>query len=95
MTILATLAQYHMNNGDHMDGGWGWAMMVLMFVALIAVLALVVWVVRTLGGSHSHGAHAVGSPPPETPMQILDRRLAAGEITPEEHKDRSAMLSGR
>jgi putative membrane protein len=95
MATLTTLAQYHMNNGDHMDGGWGWGMAVLMLIALVAVVALVVWVVRSSGGAHAQATHAVGGGHAETPMQVLDRRLAAGEVTPEDYKERAAMLSGR
>lgn len=95
MATLTTLAQYRMNNGDHMDGGWGWGMAVLMLLALVAVVALVVWVVHSSGGAHAHAAHPSGSGLAETPMQVLDRRLATGEVTPEDYKERAAILGGR
>jgi putative membrane protein len=91
MATLITLAQYRMNN-DHMDGGWGWGMAALMLIALIAVVALVVWLVRSTSAGHSHPQHAAAAGAGETPMQILDRRLAQGEIAPEEYKERAAIL---
>jgi hypothetical protein len=35
------------------------------------------------------------APEPETPKQILDKRLARGEITPEEYRQLLADLGGR
>ncbi len=86
MTTLSVLAQY-MHDGDNMDGGWGWAMFVLMAIAVVTVVALVVWVVRTTA-IHPHGA----ANQTETPRQVLDRRLAAGEITPDEYHERATIL---
>jgi putative membrane protein len=97
MATFSTLAQYHMDNGDHMDGGWGWAMAALMILVVLAVVALVVWLVRSNSGSHAHiqaspASTGAGS---ESPMQILDRRLAEGEITPDEYHERAAILAKR
>lgn len=90
LRALVTLAQYGMDN-DHMDDGWGWAMAVMMVVALLVVVALVVWLVRTT----ALGRASEAAPPvPETPQQILDRRLAAGELTPAEYEERRALLGG-
>lgn len=72
-------------------GGWGsmtpfgWVLMVVLWVAVIAV---VVWAVA---GIFPGGAPGSGSPPPErredgdreSPEELLDRRLASGEIDPE------------
>lgn len=88
MSTLITLAQYRMND-DHMGSGWGWAMAALMVVAVVAIVALVIWFVRSTSASHPR---AQSGPPLETPTEILDRRLAIGEITPEEHKERAAIL---
>ncbi len=94
MGTLFTVAQYRMDSGDHMDGAWGWAMGAFMILAAIAVLALVVWLVRSTTASHSHPHAGLpgAAPAGETPWQILDRRLASGEITPEEHRERAAIL---
>ena len=95
MATLTTLAQYHMDYGDHMDGGWQWGMMALMVIAFLAIVVLVVWFVRSTSASHAQSAHTAGGEQAETPMQILDRRLAQGEIAPEEYEERAAILSGR
>jgi uncharacterized membrane protein len=65
--------------GGMMQGGmmglWGLIGLVLL-VGLAAVVALgVIWLVRRSGSV---------SPATETPLEILKRRLAEGEITPEQ-----------
>ncbi|MCL4545009.1 MAG: SHOCT domain-containing protein [Chloroflexi bacterium] len=64
--------------------GWGWLVMVIGFLAMVAVIVavvlVVVWLVRALTGSPSTGMER------ETPMEILRRRLAAGEISHDEHE---------
>ncbi len=93
--MLVTLAQYHMDYGDHMDGGWGSGMFAALLLVALAVVAFVVWFVRSSSGAHAQAPHAAGGVATETPMQILDRRLAQGEISPEEYKERAAILGGR
>jgi putative membrane protein len=88
---LSTLAQDRIYS-DHMNGAWGWGMATVMILAVVAIVALVVWLVRS---THvSHGPAHPAAAPPETPTEILDRRLARGEIAPEEHRERLAALSG-
>ncbi len=62
-----------------MQGGMMGGMMLIGFVLLVglaAVVALVViWLVRRSGGVN---------PATETPLEVLKRRLAQGEVTPEE-----------
>ncbi len=92
-TLVAPLAQQYFKDygyGGHMGNGWGWAMMALwMIIAVVVVVALVVWFIRNQNSSHMGAA---GGPGVETPLQILDRRLAIGEITPEEYEQRAAIL---
>lgn len=90
MTFLMPLAQYHMDYGDHMDDGWGWAMAIAMVIIVLAAVALIVWVVRSSVAGRTSDAAA---PSRETALDILDRRLAAGEITVEEHRQRADVLS--
>ena len=62
------------------DGVWmnGWGML-FMIVFWAAVVALIVWVVLRLATpSRVDG-------PRESPRQLLDRRFASGELTPEEY----------
>lgn len=94
MAALITLAQYRMYD-DHMDSGWGWGMFALMVIAVAAIVVLVIWLVRSTSISIAHSGRTPEGAPTETPMQILDRRLAQGEIAPEEYKERAAILGGR
>lgn len=73
-----------------MDGAWGWVMGVFMALVLVAVVAVVVWLVR-----RAQPHHARPQERDETAMDILDRRLASGEITPEEHHERAEILRRR
>jgi len=97
MTSLIPLAQYRMYE-DNMDNGWHWLMAVVVFVMLVLVIGLVVWLVRSASTHRAHAAHAGPAPgaattaATETPLQILDRRLAEGDITPEDYQARSALL---
>lgn len=92
MPSALTIAQYRMQYGDHMDGhnGWGIAAFVMAVLVVLAVAALVVWLVRAGGSTR---APADAQPVKETPMEILDRRLALSEITPDEYKERAAILA--
>jgi putative membrane protein len=63
--------------------GWGWLAMLLGLLAMLAFIAVLVvggiWLIRTLGSTG--GTHIDRA----TPTEILRRRLAAGEISPEEY----------
>ena len=54
-------------------GAWGWAGMAFMSLFWIGVIALLVWGVLTV----ARGSGRADSP---SPREILDRRLARGEI---------------
>ncbi len=77
-----------------MDGwsngmGAGWVFMVLAWVALIV---LVVWAIGQLFPARSAGDSQERAP--ETPQEILDRRLARGEIDTDEYaRLRDALIS--
>jgi putative membrane protein len=67
-----------------MMGGWGYGMgaggWVLMSVVWLLLIAVVVWaVIRLFPRSEDRAPE----PPPERPEEILERRLARGEIDPE------------
>lgn len=85
MTILALFADVEWNG--HMNDGW-WVVMIV-GMALFVVLAVlgVIWLGRDLTRSSSQRAAAEADP-----LAVLDRRLAAGEIDPEDYRERRAML---
>jgi putative membrane protein len=80
-------------DGFHMDGDFGAGWWIVMMLGMILfwglVIAAIVWVVREL--THSRAAHAAS----ETAAALLDRRLASGEITTEEYRERTALLAER
>jgi putative membrane protein len=88
---LTVLADSDWNN--HM-GNWGagwWILMAAMMVVFWGLVILgVVWVVRSLGTGHHHHTQTAGSA-----VEVLDRRLASGEISPEEYRERRDALSER
>lgn len=62
-------------------GAGGWILMTVFWVALLAVI---VWAVTQL----------FPSTPRSSPLDVLDRRLAAGEIDSETYQQARAALSG-
>ncbi len=84
-----------MINGYGMGGG-GWIVMLVVWAALIGLIAFAV--VRLVGSSRGGpdgGGEADDAP---APREILDRRLARGEIDPDTYSavvDRLAHSSGR
>lgn len=66
--------------GHHMGTG-GWIFSILATVIFVAlIVALIVWMVSS--NSRSDGSSDVTG---ESPRDILDRRLASGEITVEQY----------
>lgn len=83
--------------GPHMMGGGGWYGMifgpVFMILALAAVIAVVVLLVRWLGGPWYYGSQPPYSPPPgRTPLDMLKERFARGEIDKDEFEERRRVL---
>lgn len=74
---------------SHMDG-WGagsWVLMSLGMVVFWALLVVaVVWLVRSLSDG--------GSRRPLSAAELLERRLAEGEISVDEYRQRKDALSG-
>ena len=71
-------------------GPLGWLAMVVFWLIL---LGLIVWlVVRLVPGSSGGATHASG----ESPLEILDRRLARGEVDLETWQaQRAALIAAR
>lgn len=69
-----------------MMGGWGWGMGLWGGLGMVLfwglIIGLVVWLVVTLTRSGQSGASR--SAQPDTALETLRRRLAAGEITAQE-----------
>ena len=88
---LVVFAQNNDWNDPH-DGGWWIVMGFGMIVFWVLVIALVVWLVRTWSPVH----HAAGQPPagPQSPLDVLDHRLADGAISVEEYEQRRRILAG-
>ena len=79
-----------------MHGGWGWGWMSLMMAMMLlfwgAVIVAIVWLIRGTGPAASARERDVSR---ETPLEILDRRFAEGEISEEDYRARREVLAGR
>ena len=60
----------------------------IFWIAIVAALAWALW------GRRERGAEDIDRPAErrETPLELLQRRLASGECTPEEYERRKALL---
>ena len=78
--------------GPHMWNGGLWMFVgpLMMIVFIAAAVAVVILMVRWLGGS-GHGT-APHLPPGRTPLDILKERFARGEIDKEEFEERRRVL---
>lgn len=63
----------------------------LLFLAVIVILAIVV--IRALTGSSSLRKPVATAAAAETPLEILARRFAAGELTAEDYQKARDVLS--
>jgi putative membrane protein len=80
---LGALAQA--SGWDHMSGwggGWMWLWATLTMLSWTAIIAAAVWFVLRAGRERSGGRA----------RHILDERLASGELTPEEYRERRDAL---
>ena len=79
--------------GDHMDSGWGaggWIMMILFLLIVVGIAVVVVWTIRT--GPIRTTVEAPSKAPGAE--DVLANRLAHGEISPEEYRERLEALRG-
>jgi putative membrane protein len=70
------------------DGGWGVLMILGMVLFWALVIGGVVWLLREVRGSREGRVEA-----DQDPLKILDRRLADGSITPDDYRERRAVLT--
>jgi putative membrane protein len=80
-----------MFNGFHSMGAGGWVLMALFW---IAVVALIVWLIARLTATAADRPGAADRRS-ETPREILDRRLARGEIDQETYEQLREQLDPR
>jgi putative membrane protein len=71
------------------DGGYGW--MVVVMLGWVVLIGLAAWALVALTRSTDSSPADEGP----TPRQILDRRLAAGEIDHDEYFQRLRLLDSR
>ena len=85
------------DGGDRMGAG-AWVLMVLVGVVLVGLLvAFIVWVVRDQGRRSRYEAHIEtrSTSVAGSASEILDRRLATGEISIEEYERVKDTLAAR
>ena len=74
--------------------GWGWGMMMFGLIFWVALIVLAAWLVRTWSergpAQSSTASHAATSA-----QELLDQRLARGEIDVDEYQHRHDALRGR
>ena len=75
---------------DHMNG-WGWAMMILWSMIWIGFLGVVAYAaINWARGSSNNPDTSAGSD--KTAQELLDERLARGEIDTDEYQRRRAAI---
>jgi putative membrane protein len=91
-----------MMSGWYGGGTTGWILMTIsMIVFWGGVVALAVWLVRSLAGNDRHAREAASAPAPPTPAtaapdgprDIIRRRYAAGQIERAEYEQKLKDLS--
>lgn len=85
MTTLGLLAQSCGRGMHGWDGGWMWLWGTLMMLTWVVVIGGAVWLIVRATRSHDR-------PPASTARQILDERLARGEISLDEYQQRRDLL---
>jgi putative membrane protein len=79
----------HMNGG----GGGGWVILLVVMILLIIVASAAVWLFLASARRGSGGTHPQSARP--SAVDLLDERLARGEIGPDEYRERLAALRER
>jgi len=89
MTAAASLGSIVLANWDH-DGGGPWFLLVPLFWGL--VILGIIWIVRR---TPPWRARHYAGPRREGGIEILERRLAEGDLDPEEYRRRRSILDER
>jgi len=84
---------FSQNDGwDHMNG-WSGGSMWLWGVAMMTLsVVLIVWLIRATGTDSTGVAGPAHRDPNDRAREILDERLAKGELTPEGYRERVSEL---
>jgi putative membrane protein len=84
---------YGYGPGWGMMGGYGYGPigMIVWFVILIAIVALVVWLVRSFTGP---GMHHLAPPRRSGGLDVLEERYARGEINRDEYLQKKKDILG-
>lgn len=92
MIVSAVLLLADVEWDGHMDadGAWWVAMAIGMVLFWALIILGIVWLVREMVNARQ----ARQSAGEDDPMAILERRLALGEISPDEYHERRAILRG-
>ncbi|MCC7388548.1 MAG: hypothetical protein IT431_07245 [Phycisphaerales bacterium] len=72
-------------DGFHDMNGWGWLMMSFAILFWIGAIAMLVWLLTGSGPPGRHRPDTDSDQARADPREIIDLRLANGEITIEEH----------
>ncbi len=73
---------------------WGWGLWLLMIVGTVAFWVVIAWFVRSLIQDRPRKESRAATSGGEA-LQILDQRLARGEVEPEEYERIRSILTHR
>jgi putative membrane protein len=85
-----------MDHYDYSNGSGDWGVMLLLMLLMVALVGVVVWLIV----SRQTGTQRNAAPPeatgrePSAAQEILDARLARGEIDTAEYRERSDAIRG-
>jgi putative membrane protein len=82
--------QWGMMGGWGYGYGYGWAHMIVSIVILIAIVAGVVWLVRSLAAGNGRNA----LPHRSAGLDVLEERYARGEMKREEYLEKKKDILG-
>lgn len=81
--------------GRHMDGGdHHWWMLVIFIVAFLIIVGLMVWAIVAFSRATKAKAAVAASANGPNAKELLDQRLAKGDISPEDYEARKKLLDG-
>ncbi|OAA94874.1 SHOCT domain-containing protein [Clostridium coskatii] len=69
-----------------MHGYWGWGMMPMMIVCFLLIIAILVFFIISFNGRKDYRHD-------RKPIEILNEKLASGEISEEEYKRKRQILT--